>query len=105
VIRAGEAAPRMHDLRCPVGFTGARQASAPAQSVRLELGAANTPMSPEPPPWKMVTSSAPSWLFGGAGKTSPATMHTEFDMRAPLFPKEQVFNPNPPARLGPLFLA
>jgi hypothetical protein len=31
-------AHRMHDLRCPVGFTGTRQASAPAPGVPLELG-------------------------------------------------------------------
>jgi hypothetical protein len=28
----------MHDLQRPVGFTGTRQASAPAPGVRLELG-------------------------------------------------------------------
>jgi hypothetical protein len=38
----------------------------------------------------MLPASAASWLFEGVGKSSPATMYSEFDMRAPLFPKEQV---------------
>src|SRR5580700_6637187 len=56
-----------HELPRPVGFAGTRQASAPAPGVRLELGPLGRcpDLSPEPPPWKMVPSSALSWLFVG----------------------------------------
>jgi hypothetical protein len=83
----------MHDLRCPVGFTGIRQASAPAPGVRLELGPLGRCPRPLPraPTLKTTPYSASSWL----------------DMRDLLFPKEQGpgLNPNPPARSGPFFLA
>jgi hypothetical protein len=51
-------AHRLHDLRCPVGFTGTRQASAPAPSLRWELGPlCRCPdRSPESPRSKIVPS-------------------------------------------------
>jgi hypothetical protein len=41
-------AHRMHHLRCPVGFSGTRQASAPAPGVRLELGPLGRCLRPLP---------------------------------------------------------
>jgi hypothetical protein len=86
--------------RCPVGLSGTRQASAPALGANLRAGAArSSPTSPQSPhPGSGHPGPHDGFLGVQADQNSPATMHTEFDMRAPLFPKEQVpaSTPTPP---------
>jgi hypothetical protein len=118
-------ARRMHDLRCPVGFTGTRQASAPAPGCALGAGAARSacptsPQSPHPEDPAMIgvivafcgrrAIRRSDWAmckWARVAHGDAVTMQTELDMRDLLFPKEQVpaSTPIPPARSGPFFLA
>ena len=91
-------------------YSGTRQASAPAPGVRLELGPLGRCPRPlaRAPTLEDGTILGPIMAFWGCRqtKTSPATMHTEFDMRPPLFPKEQVpaSTPIPPREVGTILL-
>jgi hypothetical protein len=86
------------------------QTSAPAPGVRLELGPLGRcprplPRAPTLEDWTILAVMMAFWGCGQS-KTSPATIHTEFDMRAPLFPKEQVpaSTPIPPREVGTILL-
>jgi hypothetical protein len=100
-------AHRMHDLRCPVGFSGTRQASAPAPGVRLELGPLGR--CPRPLPraptledrtilrlimafWGTPHDRPRERHPAGSGQNGRVTMQTEVISGAAL-PKEQVPRP------------
>jgi hypothetical protein len=88
---------------------GTRQASAPVPGVRLELG----PLGRCPRPLPRAPTVEDDNILGlmmafwgcGKSKISPATMHTEFDRRTPLFPKSRSRpQPQSPREVGTIFL-